>query len=174
MNSLKPSKFKDILLKVDSLPLIKYGVLVGFFSFFFTHAFIFGFAFIFSDMGEMPKQVFSFDLRGFFEDGFFIVIFYPFIETIIGQWIPIKILKKTPLPMIAILIIDALFFAATHFALRKQFTILLVPGAFVFAYTAYQQLNFSNKRAISYTYLTHSIHNLFSFLTAFAARWYMS
>lgn len=160
---------KKLTEKLNKLSPLPFSLAWGLISFLITHLLIGIIIFVIAG-SNLPPPAVSMDLKYFFIDGFYVILFYPLVETLIGQWIPIYLMKKTKLSMPWILIIDAIFFASTHILVKGQFSIVVLPGAFVFAYVMFKRLDNSHKQAIGCTYLTHSFHNVLTLLLTVAVR----
>ena len=85
----------------------------------------------------------------------------PFVETLIGQWLPIAIVGLLSRSMVLKMALSSLLFAALHLSnsLTNALVVLLVPGP-VFAYTFVRFRKISRWKAYLATSLTHAVHNL--------------
>lgn len=89
-----------------------------------------------------------------------ILVTMPFIETLIGQWLPIAIVGFFTRASVPKILVSSLLFAALHLgnSLSNALIVLLVLGpAFAFTFVRWREV--SRWKAYLATSLTHAVHN---------------
>jgi membrane protease YdiL (CAAX protease family) len=89
-----------------------------------------------------------------------LLVTLPFVETLIGQWLPIALVGFFTRSTAPKVVVSSILFAALHLSNSpaNALTILLVAGP-VFAYTFVRWRHVSRTKAYLATSLTHAVHN---------------
>ncbi len=90
-------------------------------------------------------------------------IIVPIFETIISQWLPIKLLKKFTSNLKFIIVTDAILFTLAHWSFGFIYMLVISPAAVIYAWS-WIVYDDSFLKAL---WVTASIHGLSNFLAIF-------
>jgi membrane protease YdiL (CAAX protease family) len=99
-----------------------------------------------------------------------IVFISPFIETLIGQWLPIKIAMFFTRHKLELILLSALFFTSLHLNAGLYVFVGLFPVACIYSWSFLLKKEESIWKAYWITFLIHAVHNLIVLLLHSAAK----
>lgn len=96
---------------------------------------------------------------------FWICIISPVIETVILQWLPIRLFQRINLDKKFIILLDTLLFSLIHFSYGFIYMCIMAPLGVILAWSFIINSNESFLKAWGVTTAVHSIFNFTSFLS---------
>lgn len=96
---------------------------------------------------------------------FLVCVFGPITETLLLQWLPIKLLRKTGLNILMVVLADAILFSFVHLNYGFLHVVAVFPLGVVLAWSFTSKVKESFTEAVLITFSIHSIHNFTGFLS---------
>lgn len=98
--------------------------------------------------------------KNFVSEIFYAVILAPFIETLLFQWLPLKILRFLRIPLYLAIISTTLLFAYFHLDDGLINFIGMLPIGFLFVWAFVVRQKYSTRQAIFAVFMIHALTNL--------------